>query len=981
MKQKIISLLLALSMSIPLLAACDANELPDGSSTGDTDSQPITDSVTTEYIEETWPVDNNVYHVVPGIGWASATKDDAAGLNLGDMIYGHTFVPVDLSEMKYMEFDLWVADASKISSLSKATQFELTSSGKIDEEEYCWDGGSIFTGQKLVDGWNHLKIDLPKSWGGCDKTQVDYIRWYYVNPTVTVSAKIANLRFTNDESVEPGSNYNETPTLYVSSLDPSKKILAEANIKNFGAKGNGRFDDTPAFEYALTYLSMKGGGTVFVPAGTYRITKEIIIPSNVRICGEIAPNGSVKGATILMIDWGAKQKEGQAFKMNSKAAVSDLAIWYPDQKVTGTTAVTFPATFSYGDLAWVEGCSIENVTLVNSYIGMDFNGSMANTRNIRGTALKTGYRNNASYDISRVENIEFSASWWLDSGLDGTPKKEDLEKYLKTKATGFIFQRVDWIYATDLTVKGYNQGIVCSASDDGSSNGLIYNANITGGTTALNITASQCAGLAFHDSIFEATSTAVKNAASNTGDVTFTNCSIKSPDKNAVTSTSTAGLSFANCTIEGKFSAIKAKTTLINCKGDFGSSYKQVTDKNLTMPAANPNYNKENPCQPTSDKLIILSDAPYNAKKNSDISTILQKAIDDLKETGGTIYIPSGSYELSKPITVHSGVVVRGNIDHPHYAGGTTLQTSYGRANEKGALIVLSSNSGLRGITIIQSINTAKAGKNTPYLIQGNGKGVFLKNISIVGFNLVDLFTNRCDEHYIDSVWGSCVGTGFKVGSGSKDGLIRDSHFNLGQWSAYQGDADHVGYTKTHAEIFVLEDCENQILYNNFDYCSNVGLLLGKNCKNAFVLGIGFDHGNVCIKMTQNATANIVGPQLVVLSNSSMTYLASDSTFTGDVTISGGAMWGTANRTAEFSGKGKITLVTASVLNPGAHIVRASKGTTAVYGSIFRSGTSSHFSLTTGFDSFLASGNVYYSSMKISCPTADKKKLDGTDLT
>ncbi len=43
------------------------------------------------------------------------------------------------------------------------------------------------------------------------------------------------------------------------------------NVRDFGAKGDGHYDDAPAFTVALAALSARGGGVLLVPAGTYRL--------------------------------------------------------------------------------------------------------------------------------------------------------------------------------------------------------------------------------------------------------------------------------------------------------------------------------------------------------------------------------------------------------------------------------------------------------------------------------------------------------------------------------------------------------------------------------------------------------------------------------------------------------------------------------------------------------------------------------------
>lgn len=59
----------------------------------------------------------------------------------------------------------------------------------------------------------------------------------------------------------------------------------QVSVKNFGAVGNGTTDDTAAFQSAIDYLGKRGGGTVFVPAGTYSL-KPIFLKPFVSIVGE-----------------------------------------------------------------------------------------------------------------------------------------------------------------------------------------------------------------------------------------------------------------------------------------------------------------------------------------------------------------------------------------------------------------------------------------------------------------------------------------------------------------------------------------------------------------------------------------------------------------------------------------------------------------------------------------------------------------------
>ena len=51
---------------------------------------------------------------------------------------------------------------------------------------------------------------------------------------------------------------------------PDYSGISQWNVLQFGAKGNGRTDNTKAFQTALDAAGAAGGGTVFAPPGDYR---------------------------------------------------------------------------------------------------------------------------------------------------------------------------------------------------------------------------------------------------------------------------------------------------------------------------------------------------------------------------------------------------------------------------------------------------------------------------------------------------------------------------------------------------------------------------------------------------------------------------------------------------------------------------------------------------------------------------------------
>lgn len=58
------------------------------------------------------------------------------------------------------------------------------------------------------------------------------------------------------------------------------------DVKNYGAKGDGKANDRAAFAKALTVINKHGGGKLIIPKGTYLIDAPVIITSNTIVEGE-----------------------------------------------------------------------------------------------------------------------------------------------------------------------------------------------------------------------------------------------------------------------------------------------------------------------------------------------------------------------------------------------------------------------------------------------------------------------------------------------------------------------------------------------------------------------------------------------------------------------------------------------------------------------------------------------------------------------
>ena len=795
--------------------------------------------------------------------------------------------------------------------------------------------------------------------------------------------------------------------LIVSEYDTLYDIVADFNVLSFGAKGDGKTDDTEAFRAALKAASAAGGGVVFVPKGYYCLTDSLTLESDVAIVGEIKP-GTAEGTVLCIYGGkGTTDPAKSAFKLGPSASLQNLAIWYPEQTFVNGAPIPYPATVKQ---EWIDGLTVRNVTFVNSYIGFDYTGTgiyaLQYTRDIYGTFLHIGYQNDRSLDIGKLENFHFSPKYWLESGLPGVPEEELLKTYMLRNSTGIILARIDWTYIADIYIEGYNIGIraIRSTVDgySGVTNGHIYNANITDTYTCLYIDdlswllMTKCNLSAFGNSGATAIrywSTCGSGPSNQPGDICFVESTIESAGANAVVVNCSATVTYNNCklgSVDGTEVAnmVDSAQRFVNCSMEQnGAKYGALEDTAMpTLPDVD--YTRDVVTKPKSKEFIDLSKAPYNAKNGEDITAVLQKALDDLKATGGTVYIPAGIYYISAGIDVHAGIELRGIsifASYTHETAGTKLYTAFGKNDPDGeALIDLYEGSGLRGLSVVYYEQQPSSLQKYSFTVRGKGSDVYIVDVGMTtSYNCVDFASYRCDNHYIEFIWGTGLKTGIKVGSGSENGIIRDCHFTTNCWFL-RSDADYWNkvyrYMMDNASTFVIGESKNQVLYNNFTICVYKGIEVLDGAENVHFLGQGVDSSDIAIQISGNATVDLVNSQLVNLRDSggSATYFDIVNTkedFTGKVVFYNLASWGTTDDVFDISGSGEIAVVGGRTGRCDTWFANIKSGKLSFFG--YNNASKKSFKIGDAVTEIHLTGNIMGSSVIKSLK--NEKKVTGLD--
>ena len=768
--------------------------------------------------------------------------------------------------------------------------------------------------------------------------------------------------------------------------EQSYYIVAEENVRTYGAVGDGYSNDTEAFQTAIDAVAKKGGGTVFVPAGIYCLTKTLTLPSCVALVGELEM-GTANG-TILAIYHGKGETnpDHAAVILNHQSSVQSIAFWYPEQTIVNGNFIPYPSTLTQRGS---EGVTVRNVTFVNAYFGINYgtlgggqaSNSLQYTRDIYGTCLSVGYHNDPSYDIGKLENFHFSPDFWLESGLPGTPNEELLRTWMLRNSTGVWLQRIDWTYIADIYVDGYNKGIYTSQSSTGTPNGHMYNIHLL--DCYYPYYAEQLSWTIASKCHFRAVgndgATALYFGPTCSGDMVFVDAIIESEGANAITNYGKSKISLTDCTVTSKGTAYAnmtgAKASFVNTTltGSDNRTYDIVTD-DQAQKLPDVDYGKTVVLKPKSDNFINLTQAPYNAKNGADITAVLQQAINDLKETGGMVYLPAGTYVVSDHIDVWAGIELRGAAIWAHSFGGPTqINTAFGHNDPDGeALFDLYEGAGMIGLSVVYYQQNTNDLQEYSFTIRGRGANIYLMDVTLpTSWNGVDFGSYRCDNHYIEYLHGCFLNKGIVVGAGSENGIIRDCHLTPNCFCVHTDANWWTGpYVElmTHGTPFVVGESKNQILYHNFTYGAYQGLTVLDGAQNVYVLSHGVDSGDISSYFSGNCTVTLVNTELVNLftagTATQFSYVYTEEDFTGTVNFINVAGWGTSRNAFNFNGDGHVNITGGLITAAGAPLLQLNAGTATVIGLINDSRTTDFKAGDFAMELHIA-GNILASGLRI----------------
>ncbi|OUS77235.1 hypothetical protein B1748_08795 [Paenibacillus sp. MY03] len=303
------------------------------------------------------------------------------------------------------------------------------------------------------------------------------------------------------------------------------------NVKNapYLAAGNGTADDTAAIQSALNVAGGAGGGTVFLPAGRYRIAGTLSIPTGVELRGVNETLNVYTMNSRLEVYSGKGNGEGTpAITLGQDAGVRAVSVYYPEQDAEQMHP--YPWTIRSNG----SGAYVVDTMLINSYRGIDFGLTNQSdgyyVRNVRGAPLKDGMYFGKSGTDSWVENVHYNSGFWWYSNVANNPNVSgpDLRAYRSWAYDNSVFMKFGAnanVNALNLFIYNAQTSYQFLEQASGRTKGTFINTGSDAARTALDIQhAESVNGLEFinlfayeHD--YGPNNILIKIPATNTGKV------------------------------------------------------------------------------------------------------------------------------------------------------------------------------------------------------------------------------------------------------------------------------------------------------------------------------------------------------------------------------------------------------------------------------------------------------------------------------
>nr|WSX76340.1 discoidin domain-containing protein [Streptomyces sp. NBC_00899] len=650
------------------------------------------------------------------------------------------------------------------------------------------------------------------------------------------------------------------PKLVATRYPAASPVVADFDVRDHGADATGHKDATAAVQATLYDCQDAGGGTVWMGAGTYRITGTVEIPAFCSLRGDRRDPDQGKGdyGTLIRADLPSGADGPVLFRVGGSASVQGLTTYYPNQ--SATRPVPYNYTFEIPGSAWASDenfmmSTVEHVTMLNSYKGVGIS-TMTDERgrpavqgqvhesatldDIKGTVLSEGAVAYNGSDVGTWNDITFSNAYWAGApAAYQPPKRAALDGWTRANGTGLVLGDLEWDQFSRITLSDYRTGIHVVKGQRATFTGAFVQTRVLRTDVALQLDDLDSRwGMTLAGSTLQGSTASVRNTTA--GYVKATGSTLTGPTSGTV------------ITMPGTAPAYRA-------------------------PAADP--------RPRRNVLYVASSAPHGVgyQPAADATAAIQQVLDRAgAQGGGLVYLPAGWYRIGGHLSVPAGVELRGaaaspNRDESQNSGGTVLLGYAGRDSADAATATATvtldgTGAGVRGLRVFHPENNPATGYVPyPYDIRGAGRGSYVVDVGLTNaWNGVDMASDRNDGFVVHKLTGVFLNRGVNVGAadgGSINGVLSNGNgvarvgYGIPNWglgsNLFPQTID--GVTRKNTDLVHVDGARDLTVVDVFGYGMHNGLVVDSGDVHAFNLGTdNLGDGGYTVKAGADAQVSAV---------------------------------------------------------------------------------------------------------------------------
>lgn len=717
--------------------------------------------------------------------------------------------------------------------------------------------------------------------------------------------------------------------------DPMGKALSVVSEVLYPSSG----DRTGDIQAAIDRTADNGGGVVWLEAGHYELRNEIEVRTAVILSGAGDPTGHGDGDTVLECFAGRGEPDGKAqITLRACAGVRNLVIYYPEQSIDSPVPYS-PAVRQHG----TDSANCENVIMVNPWRGFQ-SGPDANElhfiKNVRMTPLESGVYMDMTTDIGRLQNIRIAPDYYADyTGTD----VEKVREYMLSHTIGVFMARSDWEYVygidAEYCMEGMRITLVVNSGPNAQVSHMTFR-NCRTGIRAINVNPY---GIALSDTVFdcdrkysvsalrteESFDTLIQLAGVDflgscsdniiehlgSGQLSLADCMFDC-DAQASAYSANSGISFVRCDFRKDIPSLIADkgdaAALVGCSFAGEPDYRGnviFSDTVPDFPKAARGGQKPYP-KSTHPAEYLYNVLDFGAVRDgrTDSADAVEKAVSEAGKTGGIVFFPGGWYIISRPITVPTGVELRGVFEQPCHTmgGGSVIMSEWGRGDENAeALITLSAGSGVRGILFYNPEQSPAEPVPYPFAVRSTGENCYVINdVFINSWQGVDMMSYPSAGHYVSYISGAPIHCGVALGSNCGEGWIENIQYNPHYWfrSKLPNSPDNNTWKPFWYNQMKLLDAlkfgynADEHLLGTFVFAAHHGIGFelqdGKGTSGLFI-GHGTDSGLIALYLGGCEKVDLLNTQLVnIEAEGRRSYIYSAADAEGEFSITNTLMWG-----------------------------------------------------------------------------------------